>query len=197
MKPPALWIPSAEIERAGRVVPFGGGKAAGGREKEVNVVLRLMLEKKPKTVPLRSEKSLMMVLLLVAEHEEPAGEEFVARLGVEVWVYYREGVNSWVALEWAYNAAQSTPAWTGLQTFGRGVGVFGVDLACGGVDEEGGFIPVAEMVRGVVFLAVCASHVGDGGLQIARGIPPYLGAASDEVGGFVDAEGWETEFCHG
>ncbi len=30
MKPPALWIPSAEIERAGRVVPFGGGKAARG-----------------------------------------------------------------------------------------------------------------------------------------------------------------------
>jgi len=50
-----------------------------------------------------------------------------------------------------------------------GVGVFGVDLACGGVDEEGGFIPVAEMVRDVVFLAVCAWHVGDGGLQITKG----------------------------
>ncbi len=33
--------------------------------------------------------------------------------------------------------------------------------------------------------------------RLRRGIPPYLGAASDEVGGFVDAEGWETEFCRG
>lgn len=51
----------------------------------MDVVFRLAVEKKPKTVQLTREKSLMMVVVavgnLVAEDEGAVGEEFVAGSG--------------------------------------------------------------------------------------------------------------------
>lgn len=64
MKSPALWIPSAELERAGSSVPFGGGKSAGLSENELKVVFLLPPEKKPKPAQFNRVKSLIMVLLL-------------------------------------------------------------------------------------------------------------------------------------
>ncbi len=150
-----------------------------------------MLEKKPKTAPLRSEKSLMMVLLLVAEHEEPAGEEFVARLGVEVGVYYREGCeflgglgvglqcrSKYSGLDWLANVRSRGSVYSAL--------IWPVEA----LTRKEGSYPLPRWYVMLYFLQYVLGTSVMVACRLRRGIPTYLGAASDEVGGFGDAEGW-------
>ncbi len=83
----ALWITYAELESAGRAVPFGGGKAAGWSERELNAVLLLEVEKKPKPAQFRRVKSLMVMVLLLETSlqtmKEPRARNLWSGLGAK------------------------------------------------------------------------------------------------------------------